>query len=100
MGIDVYATKSSRDVQTLVEGRRSKVDVSEYCGIVVLSGDSSITELVQAPLRANKGQWKYPPLLPLPGGSTNLLSKELFRGNPMDEILSEFSIPRVRRASV
>jgi len=98
--IEVYVTKSSLDVQTLVEGRRSKVDISEYCGIIMLSGDSSITELIQAPLRANKGKWKHPPILHLPGGTTNLLSKELFRGKPMHEILSEFSIDTVKRASV
>mmetsp|Transcript_28969 Transcript_28969/g.58175 ORF Transcript_28969/g.58175 Transcript_28969/m.58175 type:complete len:363 (+) Transcript_28969:233-1321(+) len=94
--IEVYVTKSSDDIKNLVVSK----DVSGYYGIIVLGGDSSITELIQAPLRRNNGKWMYPPILHLPGGSTNLLSKELHGMKSHKEILRQFSTEKVMRAGV
>ena len=95
--IEVYVTKRSDDIKNLVVSK----DVSEYYGIIVLGGDSSITELIQAPLgQNNSGRWIYPPILHLPGGSTNLLSKELHGNKSHKEILGQFSTEKVKRAGV
>ena len=91
-----YVTKRSDDIKNLVVSK----DVSEYYGIIVLGGDSSITELIQAPLRRNNGKRMYPPILHLPGGSTNLLSKELHGNKSHKEILGQFSTEKVKRAGV
>ena len=65
--IEVYVTKSSDDTKNLIISRSD--DISGYYGIVLLGGDSSITELIQAPLAQNNVKWVYPPVLHLPGGS-------------------------------
>lgn len=97
--IEVYVTKSSDDVKTLLEHRRD--DISAYYGIILLGGDSSITELIQGPLSRSKDEkWTYPPILHLPGGSTNLLSRMLHHGKSHTEIIQQFSADNVRRAGV
>lgn len=98
--IEVHVTKSSDDVKNLVLSRDIDHVVSKYYGIIVLGGDSSITELIQAPLGRHGGRWMYPPILHLPGGSTNLLSKELHGRKSHKEILRQFSADKVRRAGV
>ena len=84
--IETYVTKSSDDIKTLLERRRN--DISKLYGLILLGGDSSITELIQGPMAQNKDRWTYPPILHLPGGSTNLLSKELHHGNPTGRFLA------------
>ena len=96
--IEVYVTKSSDDIKNLIMSRSD--DISGYYGIVLLGGDSSITELIQAPLAQNNVKWEYPPVLHLPGGSTNLLSKELHGGVSHKEILRQFSADKTKRAGV
>ena len=96
--IEVYVTKSADDTKNLITSISD--DISGYYGIVLLGGDSSITELIQAPLAQNNVKWEYPPVLHLPGGSTNLLSKELHGGVSHKEILRQFSIDKTKRAGV
>lgn len=99
--IEVYVTKSSDDIKSLLMQRHNMSDdISEYYGIILLSGDSSVTEFIQTPLAKNNEKWAFPPILHLPGGSTNLLSKEFHEGKSHREILSQFSSDKVKRASV
>lgn len=61
---------------------------------------SSVTELIQGPLVQNNNKWKYPPVLHLPGGSTNLLSKELHNGKFHREIVRRFSADNVKHVGL
>ena len=106
--IETYVTKSVEDVKTLLERRRransetkdDDDDITKYYGILLLSGDSSITELIQEPLRVNDDKWIYPPLLHLPGGSTNLLTKELHSGKSYIDVLREFTKDKVKNGGL
>lgn len=73
--VEVYVTKSSDDVIHLSKTK----DLSRYENIVFLSGDSTLYEFLQAPLRVNNGKWPYEStLLLLPGGSSNVIALEDF----------------------
>lgn len=61
--VQIYVTKSATDLATLYD----QIDLKPYKVIAILAGDSSIYELVQAPLRQNNGKWPYAPILHLPG---------------------------------
>ena len=71
--VEVYVTQSTDDVIHLTTTkhfeRYSKM-------IAVLSGDSSVYEMIQASVDKTNGKWPYAPILVVPGGSSNVLSCE------------------------
>ncbi|CAB9505532.1 expressed unknown protein [Seminavis robusta] len=73
--VEVYISRNSDDIIGLSKTK----DLSSYKAIAVLSGDSTLYELVQDPLRENNGRWPYDaPILMLPGGSVNVIATENF----------------------
>jgi diacylglycerol kinase family enzyme len=92
--VKVYVTKGAEDVRSLADTN----DLSSYTVIAFLSGDSTIAEAIQKTFK-KYGKWPYAPILHLPGGSSNVISNELFPvGASPADIIAQFSV--VKKGSV
>lgn len=97
--VEVYVTSGSEDVRNLSQTK----DLSPYKCLAFLSGDSTITECLQLVLTKHGEKWPYAPILPLPGGSSNVLSADAF-GDPdwtvEDTIDMAMGAGRVKRVNL
>jgi diacylglycerol kinase family enzyme len=92
--VEVRVTKGAEDVRSLADTN----DLSSYTDIAFLSGDSTITEAIQKTFKKH-GKWPYAPILHLPGGSSNVISNELFPvGTSPADIIALYSM--VKKGSV
>jgi diacylglycerol kinase family enzyme len=92
--VEVYVTKGAEDLRTLSTTK----DLSKYTCIAFLSGDSTMTECMQAPF-VKHGKWPYAPILHLPGGSSNVVVNELFpTGASTTDVIAQYST--VKKGSV
>ena len=94
--VDVHITTGSEDVQTLAKRK----DIRKYKSIVILSGDSTLYEFIQAIMAENKGTWPYCPILLLPGGSSNAIVGETFTASmPVTEIIQK-GLSKIKKGPV
>lgn len=94
--VQVYVLKSADDAPTLYKTK----DLSGYKTIVLVSGDSTLYELIQGPMSDHDGVWPFAPLLLLPGGSSNVIVSENFGfQTPVEDIIRN-GLSSVRKGSI